>query len=96
MDADFGFLRPLNIISPKHTYLHVCIPITWKSQSQPEGRAEGFPCYFAILKLTVKNGAQQDLTEGAGPRQSIHPTCKKVTFLQSTSAISVQCCSCTG
>lgn len=45
--------------------------------SQPEGKAEGFPCYFAILKFTVENGAQQDLTEGAGAQAKHSPHLQK-------------------
>lgn len=77
MDADFGFLRPLNIISPKQTYLHLCIPVTWKSQSFSLKEELRFSCYFAILKLTVKNGAQQDLTEGAAAQAKHSPHLQK-------------------
>ena len=42
-----------------HSHLEVSI-------FQPEGKAEGFLCYFAIFELTVKNRAQQDSTQGAG------------------------------
>lgn len=40
---------------------------------QPEEKAEGFLCYFAIFELTVKTRAQQDLTQGAGDQVKHSP-----------------------
>lgn len=85
MDADFGFLQPLNIISPKQTYLHFCIPVTWKSQSlSPKEELRAFPATLLFWSSPLKMELSRIWLRGLEPRQSIHPTCKKKSHFYSS------------
>lgn len=62
----YRFPKPDLFTSLHHSHLEVSI-------FQPEEKAEGFLCYFAIFELTVKTRAQQDLTQGAGDQVKHSP-----------------------
>lgn len=90
--SDFGFLPPLNIISPKKTYLHLSITVIWKSVSfSLKEKLRVFFATLLFLNSPLKPEFRRTQLVGAGdlvnhsPRAS--PLAKKVTFLQLTSAL---------